>query len=275
MSFETPATFTDPAAELAEVVHWLNSLTETHQNAHDVIAVALDLQTPTSTYFEAIGALVDRAETLHALVERLATTSALLTVGTKAHLQGACNDLVRALSPNSLGRGIKEVLATMPPDTAVRFEFGSAIVKQYVRLRIYPEAARLQKIQELQEQLAALDEPPGPQNWNELALRQGLRRLIFMLRTFRFFGHAAIEGEARSVGIAAEVAVIQAQANGDERAGHFKTIARTAAAVMVAVCAINATDDTLTSLGHLTQWASGQDPYGIVGVTRGLPAPTK
>lgn len=275
MSFETPAIWTDPAIELANLVHWLVQLDRTNISGHDVIANALELEVSSAAYHEAIASVVDRVETFHALIERLAKTSALLTAGTKAHLQIACMDLKSTLSPSNLARPWPDAAGVLPGDAAVRFEFGSAIVMQYVRLKIYPEAARLQKIQELEEALRALDEPPGPQNWQEMALRQGMTRLVVMLRAFTFFGHTAVENEARTVGFAAHNAALQAQSNGDDRAGTFKTVAVAAAAIMLATGALNQFDETMTSLGHLSQWASGQDPYGIIGVTAALPAPNK
>ncbi len=106
-----------------------------------------------------------------------------------------------------------------------------------------------------------------------MSLRQGMKRLLVMLRAFTFFGHEAVESEARAVGYAAYNAALQAQSNGDERAHAFKTITATVASIMAAVTVINTADDTLTSLAHLSQWAAGQDPYGFVAPTKKLAPP--
>ncbi len=275
MSFETPADWTDPAIELANFVHWLVQVDRAQATGHEVLAGALALNVTSAAYQEALASVADRIETFHDLIERLSKTSALLTTGTKSHLQAACIDLGNVLSPQNLCRPWPDIAGSLRDDLAIRLEFGSAIVMQYVRLKIYPEAARLQKIQELEQELSALDEPPGPQNWHEMALRQGTKRLIVMLRAFKFFGHTAVENEARLVGFAAHNAAVQAETNGDNRAGTFRTIATAAAAIMLAAGAMNTFDDTMTSLGHLSQWSAGQDPYGIVGITKALPPPGK
>lgn len=273
MNFGISEPWTDPASELAELTRWLVAVPRVKQPGSEVLAKAMTFEPSTAAYHDAIASAVDRAETLHALVDRLSLTSSLFTAVTKAHLQAACSELATVFSPLNLARPWTDGAGSIPSDLATRFEFGGAMVSQFVRLKVYPEEARLLKIEELEQELARLDEPPGPQSWHEMSLRQGMKRLLVMLRAFTFFGHEAVESEARAVGYAAYNAALQAQSNGDERAHAFKTITATVASIMAAVTVINTADDTLTSLAHLSQWAAGQDPYGFVAPTKKLAPP--
>lgn len=253
--------YTDPAQEIADLVHLLARQPASGTATWDTIASLMSAEENIEDIYDGIATIHRRLANFELLASALEKRGDI-TEAMQTSILRSTNLIRRILEPSSLTATWVNSRKNLTDETATPFEWASGIVRKFIVLRRLEDDEREALQQQIISARAELSESEAL-TWERVALDAGMERLISILRAFPFFGHEIIHRQTLTMSILANNAVLRAQTSEDDLK-RLNTVQAALIAVMAAVQFYTAPDAAATATGHYLEMFRGKDPYSFL-----------